>query len=134
MRAFKKFLIPPYIWTLFKLLTNKYIIIMGKALAITDANFESEVLKSDKPVLVDFWAEWCGPCRMIAPIVEELAGEYEGKAKITKVDVDSNPQTSMKFGIRSIPTLLIFKDGQIVDQIVGAVPKTHLKKQLDAQL
>lgn len=134
MRVFKKFLIPPYIWTLFKLLTNKYIIIMGKALAITDANFESEVLKSDKPVLVDFWAEWCGPCRMIAPIVEELAGEYEGKAKITKVDVDSNPQTSMKFGIRSIPTLLIFKDGQIVDQIVGAVPKTHLKKQLDAQL
>jgi thioredoxin 1 len=107
---------------------------MGKALAVTDATFESEVLKSDKPVLVDFWAEWCGPCRMIAPIVEEMAGEYDGKAKITKLDVDTNPQVSMKFGIRSIPTLLIFKNGQVVDQIIGAVPKTHLKKQLDAQL
>lgn len=107
---------------------------MGKALAVTDATFESEVLKSDKPVLVDFWAEWCGPCRMIAPVIEEMAGEYEGKAKIAKVDVDTNPQISMKFGIRSIPTLLIFKDGQVVDQIVGAVPKPHLKKQLDAQL
>lgn len=107
---------------------------MGKALAVTDATFEAEVLNSDKPVLVDFWAEWCGPCRMIAPVVEEMAGEYEGKAKIAKVDVDSNPQISMKFGIRSIPTLLIFKDGKIVDQIIGAVPKAHLKKQLDAQL
>jgi thioredoxin 1 len=107
---------------------------MGKALHITDATFDQEVLKSSTPVLVDFWAEWCGPCRMIGPIVEEMAGEYEGKAKITKVDVDSNPQISMKFGIRSIPTLLIFKNGQIVDQIVGAVPKSVLKKQLDAQL
>lgn len=107
---------------------------MAKALAVTDATFESEVLKSDKPVLVDFWAEWCGPCRMIGPVVEEMAGEYEGKAKITKVDVDSNPQISVKFGIRSIPTLLIFKDGVVVDQIIGAVPKNHIKKQLDAQL
>ena len=107
---------------------------MGKALHVTDATFDAEVLNSTTPVLVDFWAEWCGPCRMIGPVVEEMAGEYEGKAKITKVDVDSNPQISMKFGIRSIPTLLIFKNGQIVDQIVGAVPKASLKKQLDAQL
>jgi thioredoxin 1 len=107
---------------------------MGKALHVTDATFDAEVLNSTTPVLVDFWAEWCGPCRMIGPVVEEMAGEYEGKAKITKVDVDSNPQISMKFGIRSIPTLLIFKNGQIVDQIVGAVPKAILKKQLDAQL
>lgn len=108
--------------------------IMSKTLAVTDATFEDEVLKSDKPVLVDFWAEWCGPCRMIGPIVEEMAGEYDGKAKIAKVDVDSNPQISMKFGIRSIPTLLIFKNGEVVDQVIGAVPKTHLKKHLDAQL
>jgi thioredoxin 1 len=107
---------------------------MGKALHVTDATFDAEVLNSSTPVLVDFWAEWCGPCRMIGPVVEEMAGEYEGKAKITKVDVDSNPQISMKYGIRSIPTLLIFKNGQIVDQIVGAVPKAILKKKLDAQL
>jgi thioredoxin 1 len=107
---------------------------MGKAMHVTDATFDAEVLQSDKPVLVDFWAEWCGPCRMIAPVVEEMAGEYEGKAKIAKLDVDANPQVSMMFGIRSIPTLLIFKNGKIVDQIVGAVPKPTLKKQLDAQL
>ena len=107
---------------------------MGKALEFTDGNFEAEVLNSDKPALVDFWAEWCGPCRMIGPVVEEMAGEYEGKAKIGKVNVDNNPDISVKYGIRSIPALLIFKNGEVVDQIVGAVPKPHLTKQLDAQL
>ena len=106
---------------------------MSKALTITDDSFEEDVLNADKPVLVDFWAEWCGPCRMVGPIVDELAGEYEGKAKIGKVDVDSN-QVATKYGIRSIPSLLIFKDGEVVDQIVGAVPKAQLKKQLEAQL
>ena len=107
---------------------------MGKAAEFTDVNFETEVLNSNNPVLVDFWAEWCGPCRMIGPVVEEMAGEYEGKAKIGKVNVDLNPEVSVKYGIRSIPALLIFKDGQVVDQIIGAVPKTHLTKQLEAQL
>ena len=107
---------------------------MAKAIPFTDSNFDAEVLKSDKPVLVDFWAEWCGPCRMVGPVVEELAGEYEGVAKIGKVDVDTNPQVSMQYGIRSIPSLLVFKNGQVVDQIVGAVPKSYLKKALDAQL
>lgn len=107
---------------------------MSKALKFTDDSFEEEVLNSDKPVLVDFWAEWCGPCKMVGPVVEELAGEYEGKAKIGKVDVDNNPETSTKYGIRSIPSLLIFKNGEVVDQIVGAVPKSQLKKQLEAQL
>ncbi|MBA4304739.1 MAG: thioredoxin [Sphingobacteriaceae bacterium] len=104
------------------------------ALELTDSNFEELVLKSDKPVLVDFWAEWCGPCRMVGPIVEELAGEYDGKAVVGKVDVDSNPGISMKFGIRNIPTLLVFKNGEIVDKQVGAVPKHILKGKLDAQL
>lgn len=103
-------------------------------MVLTDSNFNEEVIKSDTPVLVDFWAEWCGPCRMVGPVVEELAGEYEGKVKVGKVDVDSNPQISMQFGIRSIPTLLIFKGGEVVDQVVGAVPKSHLAKHLDAQL
>lgn len=107
---------------------------MGKALTFTDDSFEEDVLNSDKPVLVDFWAEWCGPCRMVGPIVDELAGEYEGKAKIGKVDVDNNPEISTKYGIRSIPSLLIFKNGEVVDQIVGAVPKKQLKKQLEAQM
>lgn len=107
---------------------------MSKPVTLTDDSFEEEVIQSDLPVLVDFWAEWCGPCRMVAPVVEELADEYEGKAKIGKVDVDSNPQISTKYGIRSIPSLLIFKNGEVVDQIVGAVPKAQLKKQLEAQL
>jgi len=104
------------------------------ALQITDANFEELVLKSDKPVLVDFWAEWCGPCRVVGPIVEELSIDYDGKAVVGKVDVDSNPEISMKFGIRDIPTLLVFKNGQVVDKQVGAVAKNVLAKKLDAQL
>ena len=106
---------------------------MSKAVEITDANFE-EVLGTDKPVLVDFWAEWCGPCKMIGPVVEELAGEYEGKAVVGKVDVDSNPALSAKFGVRSIPTLLVFKGGEVVDKQVGAVPKSVLSQKLDAQM
>ena len=106
---------------------------MAKAIEITDNNFE-EVIGSDKPVLVDFWAEWCGPCKMIGPIVEELAGEYDGKAVIGKVDVDNNPQVSAKFGIRSIPTLLVFKNGEVVDKQIGAVPKNVLSQKLDAQI
>tara|TARA_B100000579_G_scaffold89933_1_gene70877 strand:+ start:133 stop:495 length:363 start_codon:yes stop_codon:yes gene_type:complete len=101
------------------------------ALEITDSNFNEEVLNADLPVLVDFWAEWCGPCKMVSPIVEELSEEYTGKIKVTKLDVDSNPQTAASFGIRGIPTLLMFKDGAAVDQIVGAVPKTTLKERLD---
>lgn len=104
------------------------------ALEITDSNFDEIVLKSDKPVLVDFWAEWCGPCRMVGPIVEELAKEYEGRAVIGKVDVDSNSAVSAQLGIRNIPTLLIFKDGKVVDKQVGAVPKSVLAGKLDAQL
>jgi len=106
---------------------------MGKALEITDANFE-EVMKSDQPILVDFWAEWCGPCKMIGPVVEELAGDYEGKAIVGKVNVDENPGVAAKFGIRSIPTLLVFNGGEIVDKQVGAVPKGVLAGKLDAQL
>jgi len=100
----------------------------------TDATWEAEVLNSDKPVLVDFWAEWCGPCRMIGPLVEELATEYEGKASIGKLNVDENTAVATKYGIRSIPTLLIFKGGEIVDKIVGAVPKSMLAQKLDAQV
>ncbi|RMD96727.1 MAG: thioredoxin [Calditrichaeota bacterium] len=104
---------------------------MAKPLEFTDANFEEEVLKSDKPVLVDFWAEWCGPCKIIAPAIEELANEYEGKVKVGKVDVDSNMQAAGANNIRSIPTLLIFKDGQVADMIIGAVPKNEIKSRLD---
>lgn len=106
---------------------------MGKAIEITDANFE-EIIKSEQPILVDFWAEWCGPCKMIGPVVEELAGDYDGKAIVGKVDVDANPGVAQTFGIRSIPTLLFFKGGEIVDKQVGAVPKSVLATKLDAQL
>ena len=98
----------------------------------TDANFEAQVLNSDQPVLVDFWATWCGPCRTIAPTIEELASDYDGRARVVKLDVDNNPQTAMKYGIRSIPSLLFFKDGRPVDQMVGVVPKKVLAEKLDA--
>ncbi len=101
-----------------------------KPVEITDANFQTEVLKSGTPVLIDFWAEWCGPCKMIAPVVEELANEYQGKLKVGKLDVDNNQQVAMQYGIRSIPTLLIFKDGKVVDQVVGAVPKKMLVEKV----
>ncbi len=98
---------------------------------LNDANFDEEVSKSDKPVLVDFWAPWCAPCNMLAPIIEELAKEYKDKVKICKINVDDNPSTPGKFGIRGIPTIIIFKDGKIVDQIVGLVPKATIKEILD---
>tara|TARA_B110000263_G_C15306600_1_gene510713 strand:+ start:3322 stop:3642 length:321 start_codon:yes stop_codon:yes gene_type:complete len=106
---------------------------MGKTLEITDSNF-NDVISKNKTVLVDFWAEWCGPCRMIGPIIEELANEYEGKAIIGKLDVDSNQESSVKYGVRSIPTILTFKDGEIVDRQVGAVPKETLTNVIDSQL
>ncbi len=104
------------------------------ALAITDANFEEIVLKSDKPVIIDLWAEWCGPCRMVGPIIEEMAVEFEGRAVIGKLDVDNNPATTSQYGIRNIPTILFFKNGEIADKQVGAVPKNVLVKKLEALL
>ena len=104
------------------------------ALELTDANFEELVIKSDKPVLVDFWAEWCGPCRMVGPIVDELAKEYDGKAVVGKVNVDVNPNISAQFGIRNIPTILFFKNGEIVDKQVGAAQKSALVEKIDKQL
>ena len=101
---------------------------------LTDKNFEKEVLKSELPVMVDFWATWCGPCRMVAPVVEELAKEYENKVKIGKVDVDESPATASKYGIMSIPTLMFFKGGQIMGQLVGAVSKSDLKKRIESNL
>lgn len=104
------------------------------AIEITDANFDEIVMKSDKPVVVDFWAEWCGPCRMVGPIIEEMHGEYDGKAIVGKVDVDSNPEISARFGVRNIPTILFIKDGKVADKSIGAVPKEQLKSKLDAIL
>jgi thioredoxin 1 len=107
---------------------------MAHAMEVTDANFTDEVLNSTVPVLVDFWAEWCGPCKMIAPAVVELAKEYQGRAKVVKLDVDSNYQTAGAYDVRSIPTLLFFKNGKVVDKIVGAVPKQKLKERMEANL
>ena len=104
------------------------------ALEATDGNFQELVLNSDKPVIVDFWAEWCGPCRMVGPIVEEVGVDYDGKVAVAKVDVDSNPGITAKYGIRNIPTILFFKNGEVVDKQVGAVPKSTIVGKLDALL
>ena len=134
-----------FIWHCFVIQAIKYIInkiliseeeftkMAGKAIEITDASF-ADLIKSDTPVLVDFWAEWCGPCKMIGPVVEEIAGEYEGKAIVGKMDVDANSNVPASFGIRSIPTLMIFKGGVMVDKIVGAVPKSVLTAKLEAHV
>lgn len=107
---------------------------MAHPIEVNEADFQSEVLTSDVPVLVDFWAEWCGPCKMVAPVVEKLASDYDGQVKVAKVDVDTNPSLSGKYGVRSIPTLLIFQNGDPVEQIVGAVPEKVLKDKLDSVL
>ncbi len=104
------------------------------AVSFSTSNFQEVVLNSDKPVLVDFWAEWCGPCKMIGPLIEELATEYDGKAVIGKLNVDENPDIAATYGIRSIPTLLVFKGGEIVDRIVGAVPKSNIAQKIENQL
>lgn len=106
----------------------------GKIMEVTDSAFESAILKSDIPVLVDFWAAWCAPCRAIAPIVEEIASLYIGKIKVTKMNVDENPATPGKYGVRGIPTLILFKNGQVVDQVVGAVPKNQITELVSKAL
>lgn len=107
---------------------------MAEPIEITDDNFQEEVLNSDIPVLVDFWADWCQPCKMIAPSVAQVADEYDGKIKVGKLDVDSNPRTSTALGIRGIPALLIFNEGKPIDQVIGAVPKSIIQKKLDEAL
>jgi thioredoxin 1 len=106
----------------------------GKVLQVTDETFEEEILKSETPALVDFWAAWCGPCKAIAPVVEELAEEYAGKVKMAKLNVDESPKTPGQYGIRAIPTLIMFKDGKVVDQITGAVSKSHIEQALQKLL
>ena len=106
----------------------------GKVVVVTDAEFESTVLQSDKPVILDFWAEWCQPCKMLSPTVEEIAGEYEDAVKVGKLNVDDNPDTATKYGIRGIPTLLFFKGGQVVQQLVGVKSKSEIKKVIDEDL
>jgi thioredoxin 1 len=103
---------------------------MSNVIAVTDADFEQEVEKNDGLTIVDFWATWCGPCRMVAPILDQLATEYQGKVKVAKLDVDANIKTGSRFNVRSIPTLLFFKGGKVVDQIIGAVPKNHIESKL----
>ena len=105
---------------------------MAKAIEVTDSTFAQEVLQSTQPVLVDFWAVWCGPCRAVAPVVEEIAGDYEGKLKVMKLDVDDNPQTAAAYGVQSIPTLLVFKDGKQAERIIGAVPKKVIVDKLQS--
>lgn len=105
-----------------------------KPVVVTDDTFQKEVIESQIPVVVDFWAIWCGPCRLIAPIIEELAKEYDGKVKFAKLDVDANPKTAMQYGIRSIPTLLFFKDGKVVNSVIGAVPKPNLVSRIEQVL
>ena len=107
---------------------------MGKITEVSDVTFDQEVLKSTVPVLIDFWAPWCGPCKAIAPVVEELAGEYGGRLKVVKMNVDDNPATPSKYGVRGIPNLILFKAGSVADQIVGAVPKAHLVRAIDRAL
>ena len=107
---------------------------MSTAAQVTDSSFKQEVLDCDVPVLVDFWAPWCGPCRMVAPVVDEISEQYKGQIKVVKVNTDENPNVASQYGIRSIPTLMIFKDGQKVDMVVGAVPKTTLASTLEKYL
>lgn len=107
---------------------------MSEPINVNDDDFEAEVLKAQGPVLVDFWAAWCGPCRMVAPVVHELAGEYAGRVKVCKLDVDAAQKTAAAYGVRSIPTLLVIKDGKVVDQLIGAVPKRQIADKLDAVL
>ncbi|MEE9614921.1 MAG: thioredoxin TrxA [Thermodesulfobacteriota bacterium] len=107
---------------------------MENIVNVTDSSFETEVLKSEVPAVIDFWAEWCAPCKAIAPIIEEMAGNYEGKIKIAKMNVDENPGTPGKYGVRGIPTLILFKNGEVVDQLVGAVPKAKIQELIDKAL
>ena len=105
-----------------------------KIMEVSDTTFDQEVLKSSVPVLIDFWAPWCGPCKAIAPVVEELAGAYNGRLKVVKMNVDDNPQTPSKYGVRGIPNLILFKGGNVADQIIGAAPKAHLVRAIDRAL